>query len=259
MHVRGQWIGGDLGDHLGVGSRLVRPDPRDHDHGQHLEAPDQIGDEAKRRVIDPVEVVDRQQQRLLSRELERHPVATVQGREADRFGVLARGRDLEHGPRRLRRAFEGALAHLRIGQRRLEQLAHDAVGELRLDRRSASGQHPDAIGLGVRRASPSRLVLPIPAGPSISPRRGPRPSGAGHEFVQGRDLPLALQKHAAILVPTRPRPCPRPGTSRGRDRASPRPRRAGRRRTPSAARAAESRPRPARLRDRRSRGCRGRS
>ena len=61
---------------------LARADGRQQQHGQLLDAARQVGQEAQRRRVRPVEVLDRQQQRSVAGEVEHRPEQPVQDREA---------------------------------------------------------------------------------------------------------------------------------------------------------------------------------
>ena len=76
-----------------------------------------------------MQVVDREQQRLLGREVEREPVQAVQRRERGGALLVGRERLLEQRGGRGGRAREPAAGD----DPGLEQLAHDAVGELALE------------------------------------------------------------------------------------------------------------------------------
>ena len=92
---RGRQIGGDLADERRVGARLRAPRGDREQDRQALEPPRQVGEEAQRRAVAPVQVVDREHERPVAGEVEQQPVEAVQRRER-RVAVVARRR-LEHG------------------------------------------------------------------------------------------------------------------------------------------------------------------
>ena len=81
-----------------VGASPVRT-RRGDEHGLALQPAHEVGEEAQRRAVAPVQVVDLEQQRPLGGEVEREPVQAVQGGER---GVAAGGRALVRALRRRR-------------------------------------------------------------------------------------------------------------------------------------------------------------
>ncbi len=119
----------------GIGPRLRRAQRRGDQHRRAVEPPREVGEEAQRRPVRPVEVVDGQQQRLLRGEVEREPVERVQRRERGRALLVGRLLEQRAGGR------GGARQLAACGDPGLEQLAHDAVGELALELPGARLQH----------------------------------------------------------------------------------------------------------------------
>jgi hypothetical protein len=119
----------DLGEQPRVRPRLGRSQRRGHQHGRAVEPARQVGEEAQRRPVRPVQVVDREQQRLLGRDVEREPVEPVQRRERGGALLVGRERLLEQRGGRGGGAREPAAD----GDPGLEELAHDAVRELALE------------------------------------------------------------------------------------------------------------------------------
>ena len=119
----------DLGEQARVGARLGAAQRRGDEHRGAVEPPREVGEEAQRRAVGPVQVVDREQDGMLRREVEREPVERVQ--RGERGGALLVGgrRGLEQ-----RGGRGGGAGELPArGDPRLEELAHDAVGELALE------------------------------------------------------------------------------------------------------------------------------
>ena len=250
--------------------------------GQLLEPVHEICEKAQRRVIDPVEVVDRQEHRLVAGQVEGEPVERVQDAEAVDRQLTAGA--LKDRPRPGGRAGERALARAR-GRAAPVRTA----GARRRTRTRARSSCPVPRARARRRTR--RSAAPHPAGSSFRCRRVPR-SGRAERLDERRrlrtrrepDLALALQQHGAMLVSRRrssaigggawPFFGPLPGFSpflappavsapgrwpRARGRAWPVPGRAGRRRTSCAPVAAGSPPPLSPRPGRRSRGCRARS
>lgn len=137
----------DLGEQPLVGARLVRADRRDHEHRRPLEPVREIGEEAQRRRVGPVQVVDGKDERAVCGQVERQPVEAVEHREAPGLvvGGLRRRRRPEDGPARRRSPNEGAVP-LRPGHGRLKELADDAERKLALELGGAGSQDSAVLG-----------------------------------------------------------------------------------------------------------------
>ena len=148
---------GDLGEQRRVGARLAAAHGGRHEDRLALEAPRQVGEEAQRGAVAPVQVVDGQHERLLGGQVERHPVEPVQRGERH-VAIGGRLRCAEDRGRRRRRAGQRALGARPVGDHGLEQLPHDAERELALELRPAARQHQRAVpggpspGVGEQRA-----------------------------------------------------------------------------------------------------------
>ena len=143
-HVRGRGVVGDLGQQRRVGRRVAGPHGGRDQHRLALQAPHQVGQEAQRRAIAPVQIVDLEQQRLLGGEVEREPVQPVQGGEggvAGRGAVVGRDEDDAGGGGRARQRFG-------IADHGLEELAHDAERELALELAGARVEDERVLGPG---------------------------------------------------------------------------------------------------------------
>ena len=95
-------------------------------------------------MVRPVQIIDRQTQRTLCREVRGQPEQPVQGTEA----IVAPGaicvRWLEHARGGLRRAREYPLATAGLEQQRFEQLTDDPVGQLPFEIAASRAQHLEA-------------------------------------------------------------------------------------------------------------------
>jgi hypothetical protein len=157
----------DLGEQRRIGAGLGRAQRGRHQHRQPLEAADQVGDEAQRRPVDPVQVVEQQDHGALGGGVDHEPVEAVEGGERDVARCVAGLVDrLEDRSRGAGRAAQPRVVRLPIHECRLEQLAHDPEGELALELAALRHQHahPGRLGtvakLGQQPALPdSRLPL----------------------------------------------------------------------------------------------------
>ena len=146
------------------------------EHGRAVEPPGEVGEEAQRRPVAPVQVVDGEQQRPFRGEVEREPVEAVQGGE--RRGGLAVARALDREQRRGARRGAGERAlpvrrprrPRRAGARRRSRTRARAPTE----RAASTRSRPSARS----RSPASRPDLPIPAGPSIRTKRPCPPAAA---------------------------------------------------------------------------------
>ena len=145
------------------------------EHGLALEPPHEVGEEAQRRPVAPVQVVDLEQQRALGREVERQPVEAVQRGE----GGVAGGAPSRRRRRRPRAAGAAAPASARgLAQRRASNSWRTTPkANSRSSSPRARVEHARAAARGARAHSASSRDLPIPAGPSISASR-PLPPAA---------------------------------------------------------------------------------
>jgi hypothetical protein len=135
-----------------VDAGLVRAQARGCEHRQAFEPAHEEGEEAQRRPVAPVQVVDREQQRLLGAQVDGEPVEAVQHRERAVGLGAGVGRDrLEQHPGRGGGAGEQPLARARVGEQRLEELADDAECVLALELAAARAEHAQP---GVGRAAP---------------------------------------------------------------------------------------------------------
>ena len=137
----------DLSDQRGIGARVRAPQRRADQRGHVLEPPDEVGEEAQRGAVAPVQVVHGQQERPVGRHVRCQPVETVQRREGRIRGqpVALRVRGLEDRACRRRRAGQPALASLAVRERRLEQLAHDAERKLALELAATRGEDAHVV------------------------------------------------------------------------------------------------------------------
>ena len=175
----------DLGQQRRVGARLARPDGGGDQDRQPLQPPGEIGEEAQRRAVAPVQVVDREQQRPLAGEVGGEPEQAVERGERRDARLVGVGR-AEHRRGGRGGTGERGRAALRIGGEPLEQLPDDAEAELALELASARGQDVERVaGIGAQLGEQPGLADPGRAadhhqppaavrGRPRRPRRAPR-------------------------------------------------------------------------------------
>ncbi len=122
--------GGELLQQLLRRARLVRALAGDHRDREPVEAAAEVLEEAQRRHVGPLHVVDEQHQRLRLGEVGDEPVEPVQDRVAGLVGALA-GAGREHQLRTRGGAAQQLRAPLgrRLREQQLEQLQRDAEAE----------------------------------------------------------------------------------------------------------------------------------
>ncbi len=185
-------------DELLVDARLVRPQ-READLRVHtLQPREHIGERAQRRRVGPVQVVDREEQRLLPGQPGEQPVQPVQHGEAG--GARRR---VERRPRRRRVRLEhrrgqrgGAGEELRR-EHRLQQLPDDAERQLALELAGPRDEHARAVGPRGRGGDLEQTGLADPGGAFDHQQRDAVP----HTPPQLRKLPLPSDQHRAINTP----------------------------------------------------------
>ena len=166
---------------------LCRPQPGLADgehqhHGQAFQAAGQIGDEPLRRLIRPVQVVDRQQQRCALRDVDGQPVQAVQDRERVLIASrLAAGQGQGGQRHRVVRPPLPAALGPYLG---LEQLPYHAPGVPVLELGGARRQH--------RHACLGRLFARMPqqarlADSRLALHQQRRPRTRACRFDRGRD------------------------------------------------------------------------
>ena len=141
----------DVTQKLGLGARLGRP-ARQHDgHSQALQAGREMRDEAQRRLVGSVGVVDRQQDRPLLAQLRAEPVEAVQRREHPILRRLGRTRHGRLGAKEERLGQAGgaakqpsALERLEAVRAVLEQLPHHAVRVVALELHAGRAEDVEA-------------------------------------------------------------------------------------------------------------------
>ena len=137
-HERRERLRLQLGEDRFVHAGLSRPNAGCNDHRKPVEPASEVGKEAQRRRVAPVEVVDREQDGRELGEVRSQPEEPVQRPVG---GVLAAGRrfadvpELEEWSSEVGRAVEEpcALVLAVCDQTRLEQLTDDPVGEVSLE------------------------------------------------------------------------------------------------------------------------------
>jgi len=156
----------------------------------------EIRQERDRRIVGPMGVVDRDQQRLLDRQICRQPVQAVQDRAGIRAGTARRrgGRQDRRCEARGIRQPALAIAPVRRRQRALEELAYDAVRELALELAAARSQHTHAGNVRrLTRMSQQRCL----ANPCLALDRNDRPlpvNGRGDGVLELLELARALEQ-----------------------------------------------------------------
>ena len=140
-------IGDDPRQQTGILGRLVWAQPDDDEHAEPLHSWQQVGEEAQRRQVAPVQIVEREQERPARGEVRRQPVEAVQRRQRrirrrlDRHlcGIEKRRRQRGGAAQRL-----GSLLRLEGSKQRLVELPHDPVGERALELRAARAEREQA-------------------------------------------------------------------------------------------------------------------
>ena len=189
--VCGGRVVGDLGQQRRVGRRVAAAHAGGDQHGLTFEPAHEVGEEAQRRAVAPLQVVDLEQQRALGREVERQPVQAVQSGErrvaACRHAVAGGGEhDLRGG--------RGAGQRRRVGDHALEQLADDAERELALELARARVEHERAVGARAAAELGEQARLADP-GRALDQHRAALPHRRlGEQRVQQRDLAVALDE-----------------------------------------------------------------
>jgi hypothetical protein len=183
----------DLGQQGRIDAALAAAQRGGGQHGDAVEAPCEVGEEAQRRPVAPVQIVDRQQERPGGGQVEREPVEPVQRGELRAGLAVRRLLAREHGGGRRSGAGQRLLRPRRhVG---LEQLAHDAERELALELRGAGGEHAQ-LGTLAQTGQQARLADP---GRTLDQHQ---PPAAGDrvrdEAVERGDLTIAVQqRHGA--------------------------------------------------------------
>ena len=171
-----------------------------HRRGQHgrdpLDPALEVGDEAHRCPIAPMQVVEREQQRSIGRDIGRQPEQAVQDPVGDvdhRLAVVGRG---EHTARWCRRPLQPPVALLAIGEERLEELPHDAERELPLEVAPPCRQHPVAAGGRPLPGVGEQLALPDPRRALDEGERGFAGQSAFKERDERLELVVPLQQRS---------------------------------------------------------------
>ena len=182
---------------LGGGARLPGPHRDDERHGEVGQAPADVAERPHRRIVDPVQVVDDDEQGGLGREVGGQPVDRVEHREA-RFGApavrLGAGRD-DPG-RRPGGAGEQCPALLLRCAREdgLEQLADGAERELALELAPARGEDAHARAGGLAPRGCHELAL-ADSGCALDERHAPvSGTSVGEHLAELPNVGFALQQ-----------------------------------------------------------------
>ena len=128
------------------GCRLVWTQCRDERNVRPVQARRQVGEPAQRRLVDPVRIVDGQQQGGMVGQVDRQPVESMQGGEAGVLLCAACAVALKKRNDRPRRAREQHVSFVRgrFGAATFEELPGDAEGKVAFEIGSAGPQH-DAV------------------------------------------------------------------------------------------------------------------
>jgi hypothetical protein len=195
-HGLAQRVAGDLRDQRRVGPRLGGAQGRRHQHRRTLQPAHQVGHEAQRRPVAPLQVVEREQHGALLDQIQHRPVEAVQHGER-----ALRGAAGEHALGRRRGPRQHALA---LGHR-LEQLPHRAEGEVALELTAAGGQdrHPPCRALA---QLAQQATLADPRRPLDEGDPAAAVLGLAEQPVERRQLPVALEQavHASRIVRSAP-------------------------------------------------------
>jgi hypothetical protein len=171
-------VGAELGDQRAVLGTRVRTGRDDHGDRETLEAPGDEGQEPERRTIRPLQVVDGDQQRRLLGDAREEPVQPVQRRGIGIRGRLASERcGLEEPTDEARGAGEDRLAFGVARARTIGSRSWSTTPNEKTCSSSPPRADSDRIPASAARirAAASRLVFPIPGGPSMTaPPPSPR-------------------------------------------------------------------------------------
>ena len=186
---------GDLVDQSGLPGR-ARAHRRDHQHPEAVEAAREVGQVPQRRLVAPVQVVDREDERPGLRSVHGQPVEPVQGAVRGLGGRQpTRLSDVEHRGRELRCAVEQLRARC-PSQRGFEQLADDPerVVLLELAGPRPEGPHPGHLGALLDRREQPRLADP---GRPFQDQQATAPGASVVEqrVDRGKCLVALLQRH----------------------------------------------------------------
>ena len=163
-HDRPERLRLELREDRGVRAGLPLAGGGRHDHRQALEPAGQVGQEAQRGRVAPVEVVDGHQHRRPFRKVGGQPEQPVKCRERDvlrggrRVGAVGE-RDERRGEGGRAAQQRGALVRGRLGQPGLEQLADHAVREVALELAPAGAQDLESEALGALARLPEQACL----------------------------------------------------------------------------------------------------
>ena len=170
---RHRGVEGDLQQQRVVGLVLPGTPRQDDQDRQPLEPLDQVGQEAERRAVTPLDVVDADQQRLLGGQVHGQPVQPVEHREAAVLTGPGPQCFLEDGGRARGSPGEQRVAAPGVAETGLEQLPDRPEAEGLLQLAASRRQHPDAAGPGEPGALDEQARLADPRRPldEDAPRR----------------------------------------------------------------------------------------
>jgi hypothetical protein len=185
----------DLRKQPSVGPLLGRAGGARYEDPQALEPALEVDNEPKRRLVTPVKVVDREQQRPVRGDARREPEQAVQDVEGDVARSAPVAGRAERAGCRLCRAGQPLRPLSRIGQERLEQLPDDAERELLLEVAPSCRKDPKASRARHLTSSRKQPRLPDP-GRTLDKRKGCIALVRSlHQLLQHAKLALTLQQH----------------------------------------------------------------
>jgi hypothetical protein len=127
---------------------VVRACADEHRNAQRFDAATEVGEEAQRRLIGPVRIVDHDRQRRLVCEVRHEPVESVEQPQGRRLAVLGSTEEDRLG--QLRCPLKESLTVDVMPNDGLEQLPHDTERERALEFRPAALQHAHPRSRSVR-------------------------------------------------------------------------------------------------------------
>jgi hypothetical protein len=181
-----------------VGAGLVGP-PRDHEQDrQRLHPAQQVDQEAQRRLVGPVRVVNCQEQRPAFGDVDGHPVQPVQAGEdrAVQRPCLVPGDQPQYRSGQLCRTGQQGRP-IRGGNPadvRIEQLPDDPERQPALELAAAGGQHGHPAGSGPLARGPDQPCLPDPGSPLDHEQAATTAARRLDPLRDDRELGLALEQ-----------------------------------------------------------------
>ena len=166
------------------------------------DATGEVGEEAQRCAVDPVQIVDRDQQWRLGREVRRQPVQAVQRGGGRVVTDVPLARQPEHRPGECRRSLQPAPALLAGGpaDASLQQLTHHAVGEVALQLATAGGQDLQSGCVGETHPRLQQTGLADAGRPLEDHRRAATAGRISGQLPEAIELVVALEELGAAAT-----------------------------------------------------------